>query len=171
MIIVGDSNSVFIEMVGFSNIAQPGYRVKDVLAQLHHLEAANILIVGVGVNDSATITDIESHNKIEPNIDEFKVDYQELLNIAKRKFNQVIVMGLISSTEEEVELEDASIKYKNESIKKFNEVIRDLCLDNEIEFVDLLPYFLGKEKELSVDHIHPNEAGKEIILDAILKQL
>jgi lysophospholipase L1-like esterase len=162
--IVGDSNSTFIKLSGFKNLAEPGSRVKDVLAKLKTLDFGEILIIGIGVNDSAIITDLGSGSRIEPNADQFRNDYCELLSLAKSKFKRVIIMGLISSTEEKVKLGNAEIQYSNKTILKFNEVIKSLCKDTDIEFIDLLPHFLNNEEELLEDHIHPNQKGKEIIL-------
>lgn len=165
--IVGDSNSTFIKLNGFENSSEPGSRVKDVIAKLKALNSGEILIIGVGVNDSAIIKDVESGNKIEPNLEEFRNDYFKLLSLAKSKFKRVIILGLISSSEEEVRLGNADIQYSNKTIIKFNEVIKHLCKDLQVEFIDLLPYFLNHEDELLEDHIHPNQKGKEIILSCL----
>lgn len=167
MIIIGDSNSTFIKLNGFENLSEPGFRVKDVLDKLKTLTSGEILIIGVGVNDSATIKDDKSGNKIEPNLQGFQNDYYELLSLAKSKFNRVIVLGLIHSTEERVRLGNAEIRYSNRIIVKFNEVIRSLCKDLGIEFIDLLPYFLNNEDELLKDHIHPNQKGRQIIVSEL----
>lgn len=169
--IIGDSNSLFIKLNGFENLAQPGFRVKDTLAQLCELENGKTLIVGAGVNDCAIITDIKSGNKLEPNLNEFKVDYQKLLDMAKAKFSKIFVLGVISSTEEKVKLGDTEIQYSNQTVGEFNEAIKDLCAKLEVEFVDLLPHFLGKEKELLADHIHPNETARDIILSRLNDKL
>lgn len=170
-IILGDSNSTFIELDGFKNLAEPGSRTKDVLSRLKGLDGGDILIIGVGVNDSAVITDTLSGNRIEPNLDEFIAYFQKLLKVSKDKFSRIIVLGLISSTEEKVRLENAEIQYLNKAIEEFNEAIKRLCLENKIEFVDLLPYFLGKEKELLIDHIHPNKKGQDTVLDKLKDEL
>jgi lysophospholipase L1-like esterase len=166
-LVIGDSNSTFIKLSGFENLAEPGSRVKDVLAKLNFLDGGEVLIIGVGVNDAAIILDTKYGNFLKPNFREFRKDYSDLLSLAKRKFKRVIVLGLVSSTEEKVILENSEIQYLNKTILKFNEVIKRLCADLEIQFVDILPCFLGKEKELLEDHIHPNQKGKEIVLDYI----
>jgi lysophospholipase L1-like esterase len=91
--------------------------------------------------------------------------------MAKIKFKKVIALGLLTSTEEKVRLVDAEIQYRNKSVIKHNNLIKKLCQKNEIEFIDILPYFNGREEELLFDHIHPNEDGKKIILYALEKHL
>lgn len=167
MLIIGDSNSSFIKLNGFENLAEVGSRVRDVIAKLKLLGGGEILILGVGVNDCATIVDLKSGNKLEPNIEQFRKDYSELLSLAKSKFKRVIVLGLVSSTEERVRFGDVEVQYSNKTIIKFNNLIRDLCTELEVDFVDLIPYFLAKEKELLADHIHPNKKGLEIILSCL----
>jgi lysophospholipase L1-like esterase len=164
MIIIGDSNSAFIKLSYVKNLAEPGSRVKDVLAKLKLLEYGEALVIGVGVNDAAIIVDLKSGNILKPNLSEFRKDYSKLLSLAKTKFERVIVLGLVSSTEEVATLENMEVQYINENIVKFNGAIKRLCEKFEVEFVDLLPHFLGKEDDLLDDHIHPNEKGKEIIL-------
>jgi len=161
--IVGDSNSVFIELKDFENLSEPGFRVKDVISKLKILDSGETIIIGVGVNDAATIKDLQTKNEIRPKLEEFKKDCYNLLRLAKNKFGSVIVLGLISSTEEKVMFGNAEIQYLNKTIQDFNEAIKNLCNDSGVGFVDTLPYFLGKEDELLVDHIHPNAKGKEII--------
>ncbi len=140
-LILGDSNSVFIKLNGFENLAEVGSRVKDALAKLKVLENGEVLILGVGVNDCAAIVNLKSGNKLEPEFEEFEKDYLELLSLAKSKFKRVVVLGLICSTEENVELEDAEIQYSNKTIIKFNKLVEDLCNNLELEFVNLLPFF------------------------------
>lgn len=165
--VLGDSNSVFIKLNGFKNLAEPGSRVRDVFTKLKSLDSGEVLILGVGVNDSATIVDLESGNKLELDLIKFEKDYLDLLSLAKSKFERIVALGLISSIENKVRLGDAEIQYSNKTIVKFNEKIQELCEKLEVEFVDFLPYFLGKEKELLMDHIHPNEKGREIILSEL----
>lgn len=87
-VILGDSNSSLIKLSGFGNLAEPGSRVKDVLAKLKFLKNGKTLILGVGVNDSATIVDLKSGNRLDPEIEEFEKDYLELLSLAKSKFKK-----------------------------------------------------------------------------------
>jgi lysophospholipase L1-like esterase len=163
-LIIGDSNSAFIKLSGFDNLAEPGSRVKEVLSKLNLLKHGKVLVIGAGVNDAATIVDLNSGNILKPNLSEFKKDYSKLLSLAKTKFERVIVLGLVSSTEEVATLESMEVQYINGNIVKFNREIKRLCEEFEVDFVDLLPHFLGKEDELLDDHIHPNKKGKEIIL-------
>ncbi len=168
---LGDSNSFFIKLNGFENLSVPGYRVSDVVAKLKELDNGEILIIGVGVNDTAIIENIETGNRIIPNIDDFKSLYTELLSLAKSKFKKVIVLGLLTSTEEKVRLNGAEIQYQNKIIFQYNNLIKELCVKNNIEFIDLLPLFIGKEDKLLIDHIHPNEDGKKIILSCLSGKL
>lgn len=171
MLIIGDSNCSFIKLNGFENLAELGSRVKDVLDKLKLLGGGEIMILGIGVNNCATIIDLKSGNKLEPELKEFEKDYLEILSLAKSKFKRVMALGLISSTEERVRFGDAELEYSNKIIIKFNNLIRDLCAELEIDFVDLLPHFLGNEEELLADHIHPNKKGLKIILKLIKQDL
>lgn len=169
-IIIGDSNSLFIEIDGFNNLAVAGHRVSDALDTLQGIEGGYTFIIGVGVNDSASIKDLRSDGAIRPDIDEFKSSYSTLLDLAKAKFKNVIVLGLVCSDEKPTILGSAEIRYSNDTISEFNDCIKNLCESEGVKFVDLLPYFLGREDELLDDHIHPNEIGKEIILSKLLDQ-
>lgn len=80
-------------------------------------------------------------------------------------------MGLISSTEEKVEFEGIEIQYSNQMIIKFNGFIKNWCAELELDFINLLPYFLGREEDLLSDHIHPNKKGLEIILSELCDQI
>lgn len=170
-VIVGDSNSLFIELDGFVNLAKPGFRVADALNQVKDTQDRETLIVGVGVNDTANILDLNSSNTLGPNIEDFRRDYTKLLELAKQKFSRVIALGLLPSTEQKAQLGTMEVQYFNETIVEFNKAIRELCESLDVEFVDLLPSFLSKEDELLMDHIHPNEEGKEIAQEKIRSKL
>lgn len=169
--IIGDSNSVFIELGGFDNLAQPGFRAKDVLNQIEEIGSGNVLVIGVGVNDSASIKDLGSDGVIRPDIDEFKSNYSAILSLAKANFKDVIVLGLVSSDEKPTILGSAEIRYSNETIREFNKCIKDLCNKEKVKFIDILPYFLGKEDKLLIDHIHPNKKGQEIVFNELQKEI
>lgn len=170
-IILGDSNSTFIDLDGFENLAVAGHRVKDSLEIIKKIEGGYTLIIGIGVNDSARIRDLGSDSVIRPDVDDFKNSYSILLNLAKAKFKNVIAIGLVSSDEQPTILGNAEITYSNKTIEEFNDCKKELCKNAAIEFVDLLPYFLGKEDELLDDHIHPNKKGQVIIMRELTRLL
>lgn len=170
-VIIGDSNTLFIELDGFENLAVAGYRVNDSLEIIKKIEGGDTLIIEIGVNDSATIKGLDSDGVIRPDIDEFKNNYSALLNLAKAKFKNVIAIGLVCSDEKPTILGNAEIRYSNETILEFNDCIKALCKNSGIRFVDLLPHFLGKEDELLDDHIHPNKKGQDIIMRELARLL
>jgi lysophospholipase L1-like esterase len=170
-IILGDSNSLLLKLEGFENLAKIGSRAMDTLADLKDIKGGEVIMVGVGVNDAATISELGSEGVIRPSVNEFRSTYTNLVKIAKFKFNSVIVVGPISSTEELVKICNAKVKYSNKDIVSFNSVIEEICKDLDVLYINLLGYFLGKEREMLVDHIHPNQEGVKVIETAIQAKL
>jgi hypothetical protein len=84
--LLGDSNSVFIELDGFDNLSEPGFRVKNVLERLSSLTSGDTIILAIGVNDSATITNTKSGDKVKPDLESFKATYSEILCLAKESY-------------------------------------------------------------------------------------
>ena len=58
----------------------------------------------------------------------------------------------------------------NESLSSYCNVIKELCTENNIDFLDLSNEFNNK-KELLADGLHPNEKGHELLAKEIEKYI
>ncbi|MFQ6056666.1 MAG: SGNH/GDSL hydrolase family protein [Methanosarcinales archaeon] len=67
-----------------------------------------------------------------------------------------------------------NISYKNESIQKYNEIIKSVCKENNVYFVEIFDQMMKLSyKKLLEDGLHPNSDGHqkifEIIKDFLIK--
>jgi lysophospholipase L1-like esterase len=158
-----------------TNFATDGERGGGSLEKIEDFKLTGlgeVVIIATGTNNCGLITNQESGESIEPDPERFVKDFEEVLKLARQKFARTIVLGLMPSDGTIMPLGgEAVVSYDNQTIAEFNDMIKNLCLENEITFVDLLPHFLGHEKELLADHIHPNTEGHEIIVKEVLKAL
>lgn len=111
-------------------------------------------IFAVGLNDSRTKSGV---NFSEP--EEYKSNLEKLLVMASRYSNKIVFVGLTPCVEERsnpVSWSDTG--YTNDRIRMFNQVLKDFCHDNALEFIDTLTPFTEAEAktELLPDSLHPN---------------
>lgn len=154
-----------------TNLAEDGERVEGTLAKVMVSGAGELAVIATGTNDCGLISNKEKGEAIQPDAKAFTEGYEKLIEAAKQKFERVIALGLTPSNGIIMPLDGAIVSYNNETISEFNSVVAKLCADSGIDFVDLLPHFLGHEKELLADHIHPNSSGYDIIAKNVDKIL
>ncbi len=114
------------------------------------------IIFSIGINDSA--------NKDNPGgtpIDEFKSSYKTLLDKAEKLTKDILVVGLNN-------IDEASNKfgYRNEEIKKYNDVINEISQERNLKFADCFG-ILTKE-DFYTDGDHPNSSGHQKIFEKVL---
>ena len=60
---------------------------------------------------------------------------------------------------------DDNQSYLNKNIKMYDEIIKKVCLENNVEYLSV--YNLLEDEDFNIDGIHPNERGHEEIFDEI----
>jgi lysophospholipase L1-like esterase len=144
------------------NYGVSGDKVSDVLKRFD-FEAAikppNIVLFSVGINDS-----LHSVNFKGTPLEEFRKNYQQLIERAKKFTEKIIIVGL-TNVDEEIERKG----YKNEEIKKYNKVMKEVAAEKNLKFIDLFG-ILTKE-DLSIDGLHPDANGHKKIFERVLEVL
>ncbi|MBU3925198.1 hypothetical protein KJ854_04655 [Patescibacteria group bacterium] len=128
------------------------------------LEEETIFIFAIGINDSCFIKDAKEF--LTP-LKNFKNNIQKLINSARKFSNKIIFVGLTPVNEEKTNPYFASTtgkSYKNEYIEKYDKIIKSVCAENKIAFIEIFEK-LKKEncKNLLEDGVHPNSKGHEKI--------
>jgi len=133
----------------------------------------NIIIFDIGLNDSQYLF---KEKEFKFSDDEFKSNLQKLLVLAQKFSSKIIFLGIIPVNQKEVDpMPWAPEKsYKNDKIEKFNDIIKSLCKENNLFFVDMLGKFKKMNPEILLeDGAHPNSEGHkkifEIARDFLLK--
>lgn len=161
----------------FVNLSRPGATSKQALSKLKSTVKAGLLIkeytkviFAYGINDSAinlkdgceitTFTEFEENTK------------KMISTINKHNVNMVFV-GLTIVNEALAGNFNNKMSYSNERIQKYNEILKRICIEFDIEFIDLYKE-CNNEKTMFIDMLqdglHPNENGHYYIMNK-MKQL
>ena len=129
-----------------------------------------IIIVAIGVNDSQV-------GKIGINIELFKSNVEKLFSVASKFSLKIIFVGLnpIDDPKTNPIPWDENMFYTNERIENYNNIIKSICEEKQIYFIDIFSKFSKLDyKKLLEDGLHPNSEGHqkmfEIVRDFLVKQ-
>lgn len=139
-----------------------------------------IFIFAIGINDSQFI---HSQNKLRCLPPEFKNNLQKLIKLTEKFSSKIIFMGL--TPVDEVKTTplpwDNDKSYKNEYIKKYNNIIKSVCeenkiypvrkqaeLSNGVYFIEIFDELIQSDyKNLLADGLHPNSQGHQKIFEMV----
>jgi lysophospholipase L1-like esterase len=124
-------------------------------------EEETIFLFAIGANDSQFIN---SKNKLP--LDKFQNNIQKIIELAEKYSQRIVFFGLFPCDESKtVPIPwDTAKSYKNEHIKKYNEIVKSVCAKNKIPFVEIFEIFIKENyQELLEDGLHPNSEGHEKI--------
>jgi lysophospholipase L1-like esterase len=144
------------------NYGVSGDRVSDVLKRFDFeasIKPPHVVIFAVGINDS-----LHAKNLKGTPLEEFKKDYNQLLDKAKKFTKEIILVGL-TNVDEEIEKKG----YRNEEIKKYDHVVREIAKERKLPFVDC--YGILTKEDLSTDGLHPDANGHKKIFEKVKETL
>ncbi|MFH1671282.1 MAG: GDSL-type esterase/lipase family protein [Candidatus Portnoybacteria bacterium] len=126
-----------------------------------------ILVFAIGINDSYFI---HSKNDFMTSPEEFRTNIQKLIEKAQKISTKIIFVGLTPVDE----LKTTPIpwntdkSYKNENVKKYNEIIKATCKEKDIHFIEVFDNWISSDyKILLEDGLHPNAAGHQKLFEAV----
>ena len=160
----------------FVNLSRPGATSKQVLSKLKSAVKAGLLnkectkvIFAYGINDSAI--NLKDGNEITP-VTEFEENTKKMISIIKKYNVNMVFVGLTVVNEALVGNFNSKLNYSNERIQKYNEALKRICIEFDIDFIDLYNE-CNNEKALFInmlhDGLHPDENGHLFILEKIKK--
>ncbi|MFA6254354.1 MAG: GDSL-type esterase/lipase family protein [Candidatus Paceibacterota bacterium] len=122
---------------------------------------ADALIFQTGGNDSA-YEHTPGNYLVTP--EKFKANIEEIIRRAKIITPNVIFMDLKNCDEAKtLPVPWIDIYYANDNIKKYGEIMRGVCRQNNVPFLDLKPL----ANEDFDDGLHPNASGHEKIFTQV----
>ena len=135
--------------------------------RINEKDSGLIFIFAIGGNDSAFV-----HSKKNASIPEkeFGGNLLRLIKEARQFSSKIIFVGLIPQDESKVNPVpwNKSISYKNEYVKKYDEIIKQICKENNVLFIELFDKFSKMNyKKLLEDGCHPNSEGHKIMFEAV----
>ena len=127
----------------------------------------NITIFGIGINDSCYSDDKKT---LDVSSKQFKKNLQKLINLAWKFSSNIIFIGLTPVDESRTTpiSWNANKFYKNEYIQKYNQIIKSVCVENKIHFIEIFDEFQKVDyKKLLEDGLHPNSEGHQKIFEIV----
>ena len=147
------------------NLGVPGDSTSNLLQRFENEAVARIesgeetiFIFCIGINDSAIIKN--KQQATEPN--DFKNNLVKLVTLAKKYSDKIIFIGLTQGEESKIAPVpwNNDFYYHNFRIEEYNKIIGNVCLENDLPFVDMIDLLNVGDLE---DGLHPNAVGHEKI--------
>ena len=156
------------------NLGISGETTKDVLerfdveakarVKFKHEEDRHIIIFSIGINDSGLLTE-KRIPRME--IDVFKNNIQTLIDKSKLYTKEVLFIGL-TPVDEGLRVNRKGESLTNKRIEEFNSVIKELCLKNNLPFLDMFQELSKLDYiKLLDDGLHPNPEGHQKMYELI----
>ena len=122
------------------------------------------IIISIGINDAIYLN---KEKRIQTQENEFSNNINELINRCRNYTYNILFLGLTRVDEDYTNPVswDDNQSYLNKNIKMYDEIIKKVCLENNVEYLSV--YNLLEDEDFNIDGIHPNERGHEEIFDEI----
>ncbi|MGB2762075.1 MAG: GDSL-type esterase/lipase family protein [Minisyncoccales bacterium] len=133
-----------------------------------------IIVFSIGINDSCFI---QTKNIFMISKEKFEENIKKLINLAQKFSSNIVFIGLTPVEEIKVTplpWSKTGKSYKNEYIKEYNKIIKSVCKENNVYFIEIFEQLTRIDyKNLLEDGAHPNTQGHkkifEIVKDFLIK--
>jgi len=126
-----------------------------------------ILLFSFGLNDSQYLNDKQ---RMRISSQRFKKNLVKLFKMAKGFSNKIFFIGLTPINDSNLDPIPwfNSASYKSKYVEKYNGIIKKVCEDKNVVFVDIKDELdkLGYKTTL-IDGVHPNAQGHQMIFEAV----
>ncbi|MEK7553220.1 MAG: GDSL-type esterase/lipase family protein [Patescibacteria group bacterium] len=126
-----------------------------------------VVIFAIGGND-ATFDSVRTQYQVSQ--EKSKENIQKLIKLAEKYSSKILFVGLLPADESKtIPIPWAPDKsYKNEHIVQYDKIIKSICQENKILFIDVFNSFVNLDyKNLLEDGQHPNSVGHQKIFEII----
>lgn len=148
------------DYVEIYNCSIPGGTTETILKRFENeakIRCADALIFQTGGNDAA-YENKPGNYLVAP--EKFRENLEEIIKRAKKISNNIIFMDLKNCDESKtMPVSWIDIYYKNENIEKYVKIMQEVCIANNVSFLNINPL----ENNDFDDGLHPNAAGHEKI--------
>jgi lysophospholipase L1-like esterase len=160
---------------GVYNLGVPGQTSTELLRRFDTEAEARIrpkrplnqylTLIAIGANDSKF--DGKPNDNPRTTEGKFKDNIKELIKKAKSHSTKLTFIGLIPVDESKTSPYEKTW-FKLERIKLFNNIINELCKENDVLFFDIFEIMLKEDyPKLLNDGVHPNSKGYDFIFKKI----
>jgi lysophospholipase L1-like esterase len=156
--------------INIYNLGIPGNTTKDLLKRFKNetvVRNPGLIIFAIGTNDSSYVKD-KNNNLV--NLKQFNKNLLKLIKFAHRVTSNIIFVGLTRVDESKTMpvYWDNTVYYDNESIEKYDSVIKDIADKNKLEYVEMKNVVQLNDLD---DGIHPNSLGHEKMFNEVFKKI
>ena len=129
-------------------------------------DESNVVIIAIGVNDSAWI-EAEKHCWVP--LDQFKTNLVNLITAAKRHNWEIILVGPASVDQTKVDPVPwrPELGYKTELVRQYSQVMGKIAEQEKLKFVDLFNQLPEDYLQTLDDGLHPNTLGHQLIFNLV----
>jgi lysophospholipase L1-like esterase len=168
--------SDFVEYCPVFNLGIDGERSCDLVKRFSsELEArreegkGDLTLIAIGVNDSAYNRGKETN---WCDINEFESNIRSVISISK-KYGKVFLIGIAPVNEKVLDPMPwfPEYSYLDTEIKKYNNVLKKISKDENISYVSMDGVFGENVATKTVDGIHPNADGHQLMFERIKEAL
>jgi len=160
---------------GFAyNLGISGDTTKDLLERMEFETKMRIketeetvFIVDIGANDSCY--EYAKKDFTIPS-EEFKKNIKNIIGITRKFSKKIIIMGPWPMDDSKLDpIPWAEHKsYKNEYIKQYNEIVKEVCEQENVYYINTYDKFLdGLQNNISHDGCHPSTQGHKLVFEII----
>ncbi len=150
-----------------TDLVKKDSRFKEPLSRIRE-NRENIFILGFGANDCAFDTEAQDFLTQKT---EFKSNLKFLIDLY-RDYGKCIVLGITPVTKDlEGKKDNYNCIRNNEFVAHYNNILKSVCTEYDIDFVDTYSVFTKENDLISDDGLHPNTKGHKIILEIVKKVL
>lgn len=129
-----------------------------------------LVLIEIGINDSQFIL---AENKHRVSKEQYKDNLLRLSEITKAKGADLVFVGLtpVDSRVDPIPWKQSAV-YRLEFVKEYDGIIKSVCEEQNIPYIDLLNKFDGKDYQtLLTDGLHPSTLGHKIMFEEIRSYL
>lgn len=129
------------------------------------------MIIAIGIND-LQFDPSENKHRVSP--EDYKENLIKLIEISKKYNANIMFVGLTPVDDNLVDpipwKQESS--YRLEFVQKYDGILKDVCREQNIPYVELLSKFMEKDfKTLLTDGLHPNTEGHKLVFEEVKKYL
>ncbi len=129
----------------------------------HSSSEVNV-VFSVGINDCG-----ETNGESEVSVEDYRENLEEIIDRARKRADRVIAVGLTPVDEERLNSEETADHYTNSQVRKYNEVLREVCEEKDVKFVSVFEELVQDDNwtENLFDGLHPDSIGHRKIYELV----
>jgi len=138
-------------------------RMKPEIEARKKEDAKLFIIINIGINDSCLLN---GKNKVD--IKQFEKNLNKIIKIARKFTEEIVFVGATAVDQSRTTPSSWDVNQfrTNDEIKKYNQVIAQVCQQEKLDLIDVFE----QTKEIikkSEDGLHPDAAGHQIIFEIV----